>query len=169
MKVTHSRSPSGTPSNVASGDYSTGSENPTLPPTPASPTTTGSKKFLLVDDNPINLKILAAYMTKLGQDFATAINGQEAVDAYRAAPGSFKCIFMDISMPVMDGFEATRCIRDFEREKALDLTVILALSGIASDSAQQEAHASGINSLLAKPAKLKVLREILLSLHLLEP
>ncbi|KAH6685898.1 histidine kinase [Plectosphaerella plurivora] len=119
------------------------------------------KKFLLVDDNHINLKILSAYMTKLGRPFATAVNGLEAVEAFCAAPTSFSCILMDISMPVMDGFEATRRVRDFEREKGLPLTTIFALSGLASAAAQQEAHASGVNTFLAKPVKLHELRALL--------
>jgi CheY-like chemotaxis protein len=126
-----------------------------------------TKKFLLVDDNFINLKILSTYMSKLGRPFVTAVNGLEAVEAFCAAPESFSCVLMDISMPVMDGFEATRRIRDYEREKGLPLTLILALSGLASASAQQEAYASGVNKFLAKPVKLQELKTLLMSEKLL--
>lgn len=129
---------------------------------------TANSKFLLVDDNPINLKILATIMNRLGQAYSTATNGREAIDAYQAAPGSYSCIFMDISMPVMDGFEATRLIRTFERDSSLERTFILALSGLASESAQQQAYGSGINMFMAKPVRQKDLKEVLASQKLLQ-
>ncbi len=123
--------------------------------------------FLLVDDNAINLRILSACMTKLKQKFQSASNGQEAVDIYKSAPGRCKCILMDISMPVMDGLEATRAIRAYEHEKKLAPTPIIALTGLASSEAQKEAFTSGIDLFLTKPVKLKELANILKSRELL--
>ncbi|KAH8649324.1 hypothetical protein BX600DRAFT_517697 [Xylariales sp. PMI_506] len=120
-----------------------------------------SSRFLLVDDNHINLKILASYMKKLGKPYMTATNGLEAVESYRREPDRYTCIFMDISMPVMDGFTATRRIRDFETENNFAPVTILALSGLASATAQQEAFGSGIDLFLTKPVKLKELGSIL--------
>lgn len=117
--------------------------------------------FLLVDDNPVNLKMISHHMKKLGHDFDTAMDGQQAFDAVREGGGRYKCIFMDISMPVMDGFESTRLIRRFEKEQHLQRSHIFALSGLASESAQQEAFASGIDLFLTKPVKLKELNRIL--------
>lgn len=117
--------------------------------------------FLLVDDNPVNLKMISHHMKKLGQTFDTATDGQKAFDAVRAAGGRYKCIFMDISMPVMDGFESTRQIRSYEREQHIPACHIFALTGIASEAAQQEAFASGIELFLTKPVKLKELNRIL--------
>ncbi|KAG6041185.1 hypothetical protein E4U41_005673 [Claviceps citrina] len=117
--------------------------------------------FLLVDDNPINLKILRTYMKKLKLPYRTATNGQQAVDIFGQDSGLYKCVFMDISMPVMDGFEATRHIRAIEMERGLHRCTIFALTGLASADAQQEAFTSGIDLFLTKPVKLAELSQIL--------
>ncbi|KAK6827965.1 hypothetical protein PG987_011306 [Apiospora arundinis] len=124
-------------------------------------------KFLLVDDNPINLKILAAYMKKLKLSFALAADGQEAVDKVNQFPGQFGCIFMDINMPRLDGLQATRQIRNFEQTNGHAQSTIIALSGLASASVQQEAFQSGIELFLTKPVKLKEISEILTARGLL--
>ena len=124
-------------------------------------------RFLLVDDNHINLKILVSYAKKLGRQYETATNGREALDAYLMKPEQYCCIFMDISMPVMDGFEATRRIRSFEHEWELKPVTIFALTGLASANAQQEAAQSGIDLFVTKPVRLKELGRILVSRELL--
>ncbi|KAF7542441.1 hypothetical protein G7Z17_g11567 [Cylindrodendrum hubeiense] len=126
----------------------------------ASITTT---EYLLVDDNPINLKILSSYLKKLGQVYRTATNGEEAVAAYKQNPQGSQFIFLDVSMPVMDGFVASREIRAFEREKGLEPAFIVALTGLASADAQREAFGSGMDLFLTKPVQLKELRAILQS------
>jgi CheY-like chemotaxis protein len=114
---------------------------------------------LLVDDNHINLKVLSAYMGKLGLAHATAVNGLEAVEAYAADPGRFAAVLMDLSMPVMDGLEATRRIRAKEAEGRLRPVRILALTGLASERTYQEALQSGVDVFLTKPVRLQVLSE----------
>lgn len=106
-------------------------------------------------------------MKKLKYKYTTAMDGQEAVDTFQRSPGHYQCVLMDISMPVMDGFEATRQIRAFEREMRLVPAAIFALSGLASADAQQEAFASGIDLFLAKPVRLKELSSILTTRGLL--
>lgn len=120
-----------------------------------------TKSFLLVDDNPINLSVLCAYMKKLESKYATAADGLEAVEKFQENPDLFRCILMDISMPRMDGIEATKQIRAFEQSKEREPVVILALTGLASASAQQDAYASGVDVFLSKPVKLKELSTIL--------
>ncbi|KAF5000153.1 hypothetical protein FGRMN_1967 [Fusarium graminum] len=125
-------------------------------------------EFLLVDDNFINLKILSSYMKKLKQPYQTASDGLEAVTAYEADPGRYTCVLMDISMPVMDGFEATRRIRAFESQQGIRPALILALTGLASEEAQREATVSGLDMFLTKPVRLKELGPILRAKGVLE-
>ncbi|KAF4467429.1 Hsp90 [Fusarium albosuccineum] len=119
--------------------------------------------FLLVEDNLINMRMLMAFMKKLGLPYETATDGQQAVEKFRERPGRFGCVLMDISMPVMDGLQATRHIRAIEAEGKLIRCAILALTGLASDDAQQEAFASGVDLFLTKPVKLVELSQILTS------
>jgi len=120
-----------------------------------------SNTFLLVDDNPINLKMLIMFMKKLKLEYATATDGKQAVEMYKKTPRSFRCVFMDISMPVMNGFEATRAIRASEVEDAIPRCSIFALTGLASKDAQQEALLSGIDLFLTKPIQLAEIKNIL--------
>ncbi|KAK2779390.1 sensor histidine kinase response [Colletotrichum kahawae] len=132
-------------------------------PGAATPTTPkpGKPRFIIVDDNPLNLKILASYVKKLGHIFDSATDGRQAVECFQKNAGGVSCILMDISMPVMDGFEATRRIRAHEKAQGLPRCNIFALTGLASAGAQQEAFASGIDLFLTKPVRLKELSKIL--------
>ncbi|KAJ5897021.1 uncharacterized protein N7473_006420 [Penicillium subrubescens] len=119
--------------------------------------------ILLVDDNELNLQLLCAYAKKGGFEYMTARNGAQAVAIYEAYPCQFRVIILDISMPVMDGFEAARQIRRLEKKhrallsesarQALPPTTIAALTGLHSPAAQKEAFGSGIDSFLIKPIK----------------
>jgi CheY-like chemotaxis protein len=116
---------------------------------------------LLVDDNPINLKILVMYMTKLKFGYVTATNGLEAVEAYQASAVHIDYILMDISMPVMDGLTATRHIRTLESASKRKPSVIAAITGLGSTQAQQRAYSSGIDVYLAKPVAMKTIGELI--------
>ncbi|KAG9659379.1 rhamnogalacturonate lyase, partial [Aureobasidium melanogenum] len=142
-----------------------------------------SVSVLLVDDNNINLNLLATFMKKQRHAYDTATNGLEALQAYQAhvdptrlpegsenshllqkqpqlIAQSFDFVLMDVNMPEMDGLESTRRIRAFERAKGLRPAVIIALTGMASASVQQEAFASGVDLFLTKPVRLKELTKI---------
>lgn len=147
--------------------------SPTPAQTPVVPNTSSKSnepliadKILLVDDNHINLKILSAYMGKLNRAYLAVVNGKEARDAYIENPGSFMAILMDISMPVMDGLEATRQIRNYERQNHLPPVAILALTGLASQTTQKEALESGVDVYLTKPVRLVELTEALESMKI---
>ncbi|KAF2141622.1 uncharacterized protein K452DRAFT_358747 [Aplosporella prunicola CBS 121167] len=120
-----------------------------------------SPKILIVDDNRINLRLLSAFMKKHLLSYEQATNGLEALEAYKRASGGFKIVLMDISMPVMDGMEATREIRDYEDENNIDRSLIIALTGLVSASARVEALASGIDHFMTKPVNFQLLIELM--------
>lgn len=120
-------------------------------------------EILLVDDNNINLQILVSFMKKLKYKYKTASNGLEAFEIYSASPGSFSHVLMDISMPVMDGLESTRSIRTLEAERHIAPTKVIALTGLVSADAQQEAFASGVDMYVTKPVRFKNLSSVLAS------
>ncbi|KAK1750396.1 autoinducer 2 sensor kinase/phosphatase luxQ [Echria macrotheca] len=121
--------------------------------------------LLLVEDNPVNMKLLTATARRLKHTFASACHGLEAVQLYRAAAASarpFDTVFMDISMPVMDGFAATREIRRVEREMGVTRACrIVALTGLSSEVSRKEALACGSDLFLTKPVKLETVRSLL--------
>ncbi|KGO68293.1 CheY-like superfamily [Penicillium italicum] len=126
---------------------------------------------LLVEDNDINLRILVAHMKKEGYSYTIARNGLEALNIFRAHPRKFGVVLMDITMPIMDGFESTRLIRKAEQEYQNTLetsakesfrpATVVAMTGLASASAQHEAYGSGMDLFLAKPIRRKELFAVL--------
>ncbi|KAF3385606.1 Autoinducer 2 sensor kinase/phosphatase LuxQ [Penicillium rolfsii] len=116
---------------------------------------------LVVDDNDINLKILATFMRKIGCSYETASNGLIALEKYKASERRFDFVLMDISMPVMDGLVSTSKIRQHEKENGLEPSCIMAVTGVASDAMQQQALAAGINDYLIKPLSLQELKNIM--------
>ncbi|THY68275.1 hypothetical protein D6C94_10316 [Aureobasidium pullulans] len=122
-------------------------------------------RLLLVDDNKINLQLLVRYCKSKKHDYVTAEDGVEAVEAFAShqtdSALKFDFVCMDISMPRMDGLEATRRIRSFEHSNELTACKVLALTGLASAEAQQEAFSSGVDQFMTKPVRLKELGEVL--------
>lgn len=123
-----------------------------------------TEHVLLVDDNAINLKLLAAYVKKLGISAELAIDGKDAFDKYQAAARRkpFTTILMDISMPIMNGFESTRAIRGYEAAQSVSSPArIIALTGLGSDASKLEAESSGMDDFRTKPVALKTLKILL--------
>ncbi|KAL5342701.1 hypothetical protein BJX70DRAFT_269266 [Aspergillus crustosus] len=138
--------------------------NVPTPPTSAPPTSTppvrSENNVLIVDDNEINIKVLSKLMSKLGFTYTTATNGLIALNKYKSTPSSFKVILMDVSMPVMDGIDATRHIRAFEREHNLPPVKLFAVTGIASLAMERQAVGAGVDEYLVKPLSLRQLGAI---------
>ncbi|EAU32706.1 conserved hypothetical protein [Aspergillus terreus NIH2624] len=130
---------------------------------PASPQAVDHKNFhvLIVDDNDINIKILATFMRRIGCSYETATNGQMALDKYKERNGEFDYILMDISMPIMDGIIASSKIREYEEQHSLRRAAIMAVTGVASSGMQQQAFAAGIDDYLVKPLSLHDLKRIM--------
>jgi signal transduction histidine kinase/CheY-like chemotaxis protein len=118
-----------------------------------------SVRILLVEDNPANLRVTQALLETLGCEVRTAINGLQAVAAYRE--GVFDLVLMDCQMPEMDGYQATGAIRQVEAMLGR-FTPIVALTAHAMDGSRAECLAAGMNDQLSKPLTLAALTSKLL-------
>ncbi len=116
---------------------------------------------LLAEDNELNAEIAQALLESEGVVVTRAANGNEVVDLYLSHPaGSFDAILMDIMMPGMDGYEATRAIRLSEKVDAADIPIIaLTANAFAEDA--KAAHDAGMNAHLSKPLDFNKLKNIL--------
>ena len=113
--------------------------------------------ILLVEDNDINMEVAEFQLTSQGAAVDKAWNGREAVERFAAsAPGVYQAILMDVMMPVMNGFEASRAIRALDRPDAATVP-ILAMTAQASDECAQSCHRVGMNGRLVKPLDAKKL------------
>lgn len=102
---------------------------------------------LVVDDSPVNQRVLTTLLRRLGCEVMVATNGAEAVDAWKAR--SFSLVFMDCQMPVMDGYEATGQIRQHEAEGCH--TPIVAVTAQAMSGDKERCLAAGMDDYLTKP------------------
>lgn len=130
---------------------------------PALSTDFTGKRVLVVEDNALNMEIARTLLETFGIEVEEAYNGKEAVEDVSAAPsGYYDLILMDIMMPEMDGLEATRTIRQLDREDAKTLPII-AMSANAFDEDVRRSIASGMNGHLSKPVNVSLLKETLAS------
>jgi len=121
------------------------------------------KRLLLVEDNMVNLKIAEMILTCAGFAVETAENGQLAVDMVSASePGDFSAILMDIQMPVMDGYEATRAIRALEKPELAEIPIV-ALTANTFPEDVGAAREAGMSAHLAKPVDVQGLLSTLQS------
>ena len=114
-------------------------------------------RLLLVEDNTLNMEIAAFMLENVGAELTKAQNGQEALDIFRESPaGFFDAILMDVMMPVMDGYQATRAIRALERPDAAAVPIV-AMTAHAFTDDRQRAYEAGMTAHLAKPLESAVL------------
>ena len=112
-------------------------------------------RVLLVEDNEINCETVEFMLKEAGAEVVTANDGKAAVDAFTAAaPGTFDCVLMDLMMPIMSGYEATRVIRGLNRPDAEEVPII-ALSANAFEEDVAMTKAAGMNEHLAKPVDIR--------------
>ena len=118
-------------------------------------------RILLAEDNELNQEIAAAILGDAGFTTEIAGNGQIAVEMLKKSePGYYKLILMDVRMPVMDGYEATKTIRKLENHQLASIP-ILAMTANAFEEDKQEALQSGMNGHLAKPIDVRALLDTL--------
>ncbi len=121
----------------------------------------GDKRILLVEDNELNMEIAEELIGMTGVQIETACDGQVALQMVRDHPcGYYDLIFMDIQMPVMDGYEATRQIRKLDREDARTIP-IYAMSANAFAEDVENSIRSGMNGHIAKPIDMDPIEKVM--------
>ena len=120
-----------------------------------------NKHILLVEDNELNSEIATEILTEYGFIVDTAENGAEALEKVSTSkPGTYDLVLMDVQMPVMNGYEATKCIRKL-KDPALANISILAMTANAFDEDRKKALESGMDGFLSKPIVIKELVQAL--------
>ncbi|MEX2475997.1 ATP-binding protein [Marinobacter sp.] len=118
-------------------------------------------RALVVEDNPVNQRVATALLTRLGFETDAANNGKEALDLVRTNHAGYDVILMDCQMPLMDGYETTRCIREWEQSNGQGGTPIIALTADALPGTEASCRDAGMNDYLTKPVRKEGLREVL--------
>ena len=116
----------------------------------------GDEVVLLVEDSEVNQIVITQMLTEMGLFCVLASNGAEAVDHFRTSDA--RLIIMDISMPVMDGYEATAQIREIERECELLRTPIIGVTAHALAGAREKCLEAGMDDYLSKPVSMDEMR-----------
>lgn len=117
--------------------------------------------FLAAEDNEINAEILREILSMEGADCELVENGQLAVACFaNAAEKEFDAILMDVQMPVMNGYDATRAIRALDRSDAREIPII-AMTANAFAEDEKEALDAGMNVHLAKPIDIELLKKVI--------
>lgn len=141
---------------IEEGDESRQSERHMEAPAIPSPT---EALVLVAEDNVTNRKVIESMLKKRGLRFESVENGQEAVE--RIAAGVLPdLVLMDCQMPVLDGFEATRQIRQWEQRTARPRLPIIALTASAYEHDRQRCLEAGMDDFLVKPVNLEVLEAV---------
>ena len=119
----------------------------------------GRMKVLLVEDNPVNRTLTRRLLEKLGCDVMTANDGEAAASLWQWHP--FDLVFMDCVMPRVDGFEATRRLREWEKTHNRLRIPVVALTASAMEEDEERCRRCGMDSFVAKPVNIEMLRAVL--------
>jgi signal transduction histidine kinase/ActR/RegA family two-component response regulator len=130
-------------------------QQPAAPETGPRPASTGSPlsrlNVMVVEDNAVNQLVIDSILRSLGIHATLLDHGGQALEHAMQTPGGWDVIFMDCEMPVMDGYQATREIRQFEADREVDPSWIIALSAHATNDYVQKAREAGVDDYLSKP------------------
>ena len=122
------------------------------------------KRILLVEDNELNAEIAKTVLEDVGALITRAENGQQALELFKEKPaGTFDVILMDLMMPVMDGYTATRKIRELERSDAKTVPII-AMTANAFQEDAEKCIAVGMNAHLVKPLDIEKMKKTIKSI-----
>lgn len=125
-------------------------------------------RVMLVEDNLVNQKVLTRYLVRVGLDVEVACDGQECVDMFLSHPhGYYSIILCDLFMPVKDGYEATRDIRQWEQENSQERIPIVALSANVMSDVAQKCMDCGFSTYISKPVNFATLSDVIRK-HLLK-
>ncbi len=118
-------------------------------------------RILLVEDNELNREIAMEILSEAGFEIEEAEDGKKAVDMMKASePGYYKLILMDVQMPVMDGYTATKEIRQLDNKELAGIPIV-AMTANAFDEDKKKAFECGMNSHISKPVDVNVLFDTL--------
>lgn len=116
-------------------------------------------KILVAEDNTINQRVAIFLIGKLGHTVDIAANGKEAFEMYKS--GNYNIVFMDIQMPIMDGLESTKEIREFEKENNQKEIPIVAMTANTMKGDKENFLNSGMNDYIGKPFKTAELSQLI--------
>ena len=122
-------------------------------PNAATPALAGKLRVLVAEDNPTNQKVICTLLRRQGWTITLAQNGEEAFRCFLEA--GYDLVLMDVQMPVVDGLESTRLIREAESARGLRRTPILALTAHASQVQHDQCLAAGMDAVITKPVNLR--------------
>ena len=118
-------------------------------------------KVLVAEDNDINAEILEELLSFEGVSCERTINGQEALERFRQTPpGYYDAVLMDIQMPIMNGYETARAIRDLDRSDAAAIPIVAMTANAFADDVKNSMEA-GMNAHLSKPIDMAELKDVL--------
>lgn len=118
------------------------------------------KKILVVDDEELNRIFLVDLLKMHNIEATQAINGQEAIDKWQLE--NYSAILMDIQMPIVNGYEATKTIRRQEQQQGANPIPIIAITAFRTPEARQECFAAGIDAYVSKPVVISDLLNVVL-------
>lgn len=116
-------------------------------------------RVLLCEDNEVNMKVVSTILKRIGISPDVAENGQEAVNKFLHV--KYDVILMDCMIPVMDGFQATRKIREIEKEKNMKPCLVFALTANVGEDDKKKCLDFGMDDFIPKPIKRELLEDIL--------